>query len=82
MFIPCEHSDTKPPKVVEDASYEFQKLVTRSFSLSKFLQILITFPDLSSGIAGILISVEREETSHVLRIPFESLDDQVTQFKK
>lgn len=81
MFIPCEHSDTKPPKVVEDASYEFQKLVTRSFSLSKFLQILITFPDLSSEIAGILISVEREETN-VLRIPFESLDDQVTQFKK
>lgn len=81
MFIPCEHSDTKPPKVVEDVSYEFQKLVTRSFSLSKFLQILITFPDLSSEIAGILISVEREETN-VLRIPFESLDDQVTQFKK
>lgn len=81
MFIPCEHSDTKPPKVVEDASYEFQKLVTRSFSLSKFLQILITFPDLSSEIAGILISVEREETN-VLRIPFESLDGQVTQFKK
>lgn len=81
MFIPCEHSGSKPPKVVEDASYEFQKLVTRSFSLSKFLQILITFPDLSSEIAGILISVEREETN-VLRIPFESLDGQVTQFKK